>query len=158
MSTRNLAMVGVLAAALVAAGSVAQAQEPAARRPGMARAGGPGGRMGPLGDIGLPLPALNLSDEQKTQVQAVMQAHAGELQQLAQRIGPAHQAVRQAIETVPVDEQLIRQKSADLAAAEADGAVLRARIRSEIFALLTPEQQQLAGQLRTRRRAPGARR
>jgi Spy/CpxP family protein refolding chaperone len=155
MSTRKLAMVGALVAAIAAAaGTSAQAQAPANGQPGMRRPGGPGGGMGPLGDIGLPLPALNLRDEQKAQVQAVIEAHRAELEQLAQRIGPAHQAVRQAIETVPVDETLIRAKSAELAAAEADGAVLRARVRSEIWALLTAEQQQQASQLRMRRPGP----
>ena len=163
MQTNRMTIIGAgLIAVLAAAGLTAVAQEagPESPRAGRERGPGPrgpGGPMGMLGDIGIPLPALNLSDEQKTQVKAVMDAHRDQGQQIAQRLGPAHQAVRQAIETSPVDELLIRAKSAELAAAEADAAVFRARLRSEVFALLTPEQQQLAGQMRMRRPGPGPR-
>ena len=42
------------------------------------------------------------------------------------------------------DEAAIRQASADVAAVDADGAVLRAKVHAEVWALLTPEQQQKA--------------
>jgi periplasmic protein CpxP/Spy len=154
MKTRILTIAGAALAAVIGAssGALVVAQEPPPGQPGMRRPG-PGGP-GLLGDIGLPLPMLNLSDEQKQQVKTVVDAHHDELRQLAGRIGPAHQALRQAMDTVPVDESLIRARTAELSAAEADGNVLRARVRAEILALLTPEQQQAVSQMRERRPGP----
>jgi ElaB/YqjD/DUF883 family membrane-anchored ribosome-binding protein len=42
----------------------------------------------------------------------------------------------------------VRQRSADVAAVEADMAVLRAQIHRDVFAVLTPDQQQRARELR----------
>ena len=42
----------------------------------------------------------------------------------------------------PIDEALIRQKSAELAAVDADFAVARARARAEVFQILTAEQRE----------------
>ena len=49
------------------------------------------------------------------------------------------------------DEATVRQKAADLAAVDADGAVLRAKVYSEVWALLTPEQQAKAKRCRRER-------
>ena len=64
------------------------------------------------------------------------------------------QAAREALHAVVTadtfDEAAIRLKSADVAAVEADGAVLRAKVHAEVWALLTPEQQQKAKTLQAR--------
>ena len=49
----------------------------------------------------------------------------------------------------PLDESLVRQQALALGEVRADGAVLRARIRSEIWPVLTTEQQEKAKQLRS---------
>jgi Spy/CpxP family protein refolding chaperone len=51
----------------------------------------------------------------------------------------------------PLDEGRIRQQALALGEIRADGAVLRARIRSEIWPILTAEQQEKAKELRTRK-------
>ena len=122
--------------------------------------GGPGGfghrrfGGGPFGDArgaGLPLHALNLTDEQRTQVKGIFDQHRDEVRKAGERVRAAFKAQQDAVTTLPVNEGAIRAKSAELAAAQADAAVVRARIHSEVYQLLTPEQQQKAQELRTQR-------
>ena len=47
----------------------------------------------------------------------------------------------------------MRTKAAELAAVEADAAVLHAKVHSEVFAVLTPEQQAKAAELKAQRQA-----
>jgi Spy/CpxP family protein refolding chaperone len=58
---------------------------------------------------------------------------------------------RAAVETLPVDEARIRATSQALAEAQTEMSVLRARVRGEVWALLTPEQQTKAQELRQQR-------
>ena len=46
----------------------------------------------------------------------------------------------QAVTADTIDEALIRQKSAEVAAVDADMAVARARAHAEVFQILTAEQ------------------
>lgn len=94
---------------------------------------------------------LDLTDSQRDQVREVMQRHRSEMQEAGKRLHEAHAAQRAAIETVPVNEGLIRSTAQTLANAQTDMAVLRARIHSEVWALLTPEQQEKAKQLKSER-------
>ena len=109
--------------------------------------GGPGGPGGPMGV--LPgLRALNLTETQREQVRATMESHKAEFEQQRDRQRTAHQALQAAVTSPSFDEAAVRQKAADVAAVEADGAVLHAKVYSEVWALLTPEQQQKAGELK----------
>jgi len=116
---------------------------------GGGRRGGPGGPMrggpgGPGGAIDLPLGQLNLTAQQRDQVKSVMDSHQDEMKALGDREMAARQALEQAITADTVDDNTIRQKSADLAAVEADMAVMRAHVRAEVWQLLTPDQQKQA--------------
>ena len=51
------------------------------------------------------------------------------------------------------DEAAIRARSADVAAIQADAAVLRARVHQEVFSLLTAEQQAKAKELKAQAEA-----
>ena len=106
--------------------------------------GGPGGpgRGGPLGRGGpmMLLRGLDLTDAQKDQVKSIMESHAEERKALGDRARTAHQALQAAITAESVDEALIRQRSADVAAVEADLAVAEARTHAEVWQILTPEQ------------------
>ncbi len=147
LTTRKIALgvgsvlvaVGITAAA-IAASPQNTSQGP---RPFSGRMGGPGG-MGMLRRFGS---QLGLTDAQKDQIKTIMQSHRDELQGLGQRAADARQALHQAELTDPVDEGAIRDKSTALAAVEADLAVSRAHIRSEVFQVLTPDQQAKAKQL-----------
>ena len=111
------------------------------RRPWHARPGGPGG-------IVPGLRALDLTETQREQVKAAMESHKAEFEAQAGQDAAARQALHAAVTAETFDEAAIRQKSADVAAVEADGAVLRAKVHAEVWALLTPEQQAKAKALR----------
>ena len=113
--------------------------------PGM-RGGGPGG--GPFGMIGPELRMLDLSDAQHQQVRAILDSHKDELKAIGDRMQTARKALQDAITADAVDETAIRTKAADVALVDADAAVLHAKMHAAVFALLTPEQQQKAKELR----------
>jgi len=124
--------------------------------------GGPGGGFGRHGHRGFGamggLQQLGLSPDQQQQVKNVMSSHRDEFKALMDRSRNARQAQQNAIEAVPVNEDLIRSTSTAVAAAEADMAVLRARVHEQVFSLLTPDQQTKAKQLQADRAARRAQR
>jgi len=103
-----------------------------------ARFGGPRGPMGPFGPM---LERLNLTEAQKDQVKAIVDSHRDEMKAIADRGRPAHEALDAAITAETFDEATIRARSMDVATVDADMLVLQSRMRSEIFQILTPEQQ-----------------
>lgn len=146
-TVKRLAL-GLAAAALsigVTAGVNAGTQDQNTARPSRPFMGGPGGggRGGPGGPMGMMpmnLRALDLSDAQRDQIKGIAESHRDEWKALADRARPAHEALRAAVSAGSVDETLIRAKSADVAAVEADMNVARARVAAEIVPLLTPDQ------------------
>jgi len=140
---------GIGAAALaigVSAGAFVHAQDGGQRPPqgeGRRGPGGPGGFRGPGGPMGL-LPMLGrdleLTDAQKDQLKAIADSHKDDWKALADRGRAAHMALNAAVTADTIDEALIRQKSAEVAAVDADLAVARARARAEVFQILTAEQ------------------
>lgn len=124
--------------------------------PGFRGAGGPDG--GPLGGLlaahpDLPLRALNLTDAQREQVRGILESHRAEAASLRQRAGAAHQALHAATSAATVDEAAITQQSQAFSGLIAEAAVLRARVRSEVLAVLTPEQQAEATRIAADRQA-----
>ena len=149
---------GVLAVVLVA-GAVGFAQGPGGRRGGgPGGPGGPGGigfgrgmgrgGLGPGGPGGLPLGQLNLSDAQREQARAIVARAAEEQRPTLTRLREAVEVRRKALEALPVDEGAIRSTTQALVVAETDMAVARAKVRSDIYALLTAEQQTKLRELR----------
>ena len=134
-------------------GPAVQQGGPAGRGPGGPgdRFGGPGRRGGPLGPRGilgpLPLDRLGLTETQREQIRTVMQSHDAELKTLNDRAITARQALQTTVLAEAFDEGAIRARSADVAAVEADLAVSRARIRTEVLQMLTPEQRARAKEL-----------
>ena len=119
----------------------------------MMRPGGPvrGGPMGPGGPMGmLPRfgPRLGLTDTQRDQIKNIAESHHGEWTALADRARAAHLALNEAVTADATDESLIRQRSADAAAVEADLAIARAHAHAEVRQLLTADQK---AQLKTMR-------
>jgi protein CpxP len=144
MLQRYKKTIAVTAAAALLATGLATAALAQGGRHGF---GGPGR----MGGFGLPLRALELTEAQREQVKGVMQQHRADMQAVGKRLHEARRAQRDAIETVPVNEALIRSTSQTLATAETDMAVLQARIHSEIWNLLTPDQQAKAKELKAQR-------
>lgn len=170
MIRRQLA--GILGAAAIVAGSAAalvHAQEPAAPAPearqgrfgprGPGGPGGPfgrggffGGRGGPGGALSV-LRQLDLTDDQRGQVRQVMQSHSDALKAIGERLREAHRAQNDAVTAETFDENAIRTKAADVASVMADAAVLNAKVHTEVFAILTPEQRTRAAEIKAERQA-----
>ncbi len=105
---------------------------------------------------GLPLRGLDLTDAQREQVRGIMTARQADFKAIGDRLKTAHEAQRQAVTRVPVDENEIRARVSEASAVEADFAILRARIHEQVYQVLTPEQQAKAKTLaaeRQKRRA-----
>jgi Spy/CpxP family protein refolding chaperone len=117
--------------------------------------GGPEGFHGHRGGFGVMagMQQLGLSPDQQQQIKTAMQSHRDEFKALGDRVRQARQAEQAAVEQVPMNEGQIRAASAALAAAEADMAVLRARVHEQVFSVLTPDQQTRAKQLQADRAA-----
>ena len=167
-TTRMKAMAGAMALTVGLAG-VAVAQPVGAEGPGKPGgpgkgfgAGGPerGGRMGMAGPLGgllalhpdLPLSALNLTESQREQVRTILQSHRDEGRALTEKAQTSLQALRKATEGT-VDEGAAAQQGQAVGAVIAEAAVLRARVRSEVLAILTPEQQAEAAKIQAEREA-----
>ncbi|MGH9255815.1 MAG: Spy/CpxP family protein refolding chaperone [Vicinamibacterales bacterium] len=120
--------------------------------------GGPRGR-GPVagpggpGAAGLPIRELGLTDAQQQQVRQLTEQFREQGRLLIEQVRKAEEARRDAIEAVPVDEGRIRAAMQQLGEAQTEWAIHQARLRSEIYELLTPEQQQVAQKLRADREA-----
>src|SRR6185295_3769218 len=114
---RALTLTAVLAGLL--AGGVAFAQGPGAGRRGGPGFGGPGpgGRGGPGG---LPLQALNLTEAQQDQVKQLVQQSRAQSQNVGEQLRSAMDAQRKAVETIPVDEGLIRSTTQALVEAQTE--------------------------------------
>jgi Spy/CpxP family protein refolding chaperone len=99
------------------------------------------------------LRALNLTDAQEQQIRSIREQEQETVRQLDEQLRQAGRAQRVAIETLPVNEGLIRQTTAALAEVQADAAVQQALVHSRIWAVLTPAQQAEATKLRAERDA-----
>lgn len=144
MTTRFRQSVLALGAAAIAlglaAGVHAATQNTAEGAPPFIGRHGPGPG-GPLGEFRMMAERLGLTDAQKAQIKSILQSHKDEWKALADRAATAHKALQDAVTADPIDDELIRQRSAAVAAVQADVAVARAHTRAEILQVLTPDQQ-----------------
>ena len=124
---------------------------------------GPGGPMGPMGFGGPEFRDLDLTDDQRGQIKSIVGSHQAEMKAAGETVRAARVAMRALLEAEVLDESAVRAKSVDVAAADADAAILGAKIRTETLAVLTPEQQQKLKERRASReeqmkqRRPGRR-
>jgi protein CpxP len=98
---------------------------------------------------------LDLSDAQQTQIRDVLKTHADEIEAHVKARMDARRALHDAVLTQPTDEATIRQRAQDLGNIHGDGAVMFARIRSEIWPILNGDQQQRLFGLHARMRTHG---
>jgi Spy/CpxP family protein refolding chaperone len=115
--------------------------------PGGPGRGGPGGPMGMLPMLGR---EINLTDSQKDQIKAIADAHKDEWKAIFDRERTAREALNAAITADTVNDTLVRQKSAEVAAVEADAAVARAHARAEVLQILTADQKAQLKELQAR--------
>jgi len=141
---RAFTLTAVLAGLLAGAIAFAQGGGPGRRGPG--GFGGPG-----PGPGGLPLQALNLTETQQDQIKQLTQQYRQQNQNIAEQVRTAMEAQRTAVEAIPVDEGRIRATTQALVDAQTEMAIQQARLRSDIFAMLTPDQQAQARKLEAQR-------
>jgi Spy/CpxP family protein refolding chaperone len=98
---------------------------------------------------------LELTDAQQAQIREILKGHADEIEAHVKSAMDARRALHDAILVAPTDETAIRQRAQDLGNVHADGALLFARVRSEVWPLLTAEQQVKVAGLHTRMRERG---
>lgn len=141
-----------VAVSAMLAGGVALAQGPRGGGPGGPGAfGGRGMRGGgPLG-MGLALNQLDLTDAQKEQVRQIRSQHEQPMRDAMSRLEAARRAQQKAIETIPADESKITSLTQDMVQAEVDTAIQSARLNTDIWSILTTEQQAKVKQLRAQR-------
>jgi protein CpxP len=143
MSKRVLIAAG-LAAVLAGGSAVALAQGPGGRR-------GPGGHMRGGAAAFLNLRGLDLTEAQQTQVRSILESHKAAFDEVRTKARDAHRAFAEATRAESIDEAAIRARSAEVAAAMADQAVLQAKVRGEVLNILTAEQKQKLEQQRAAR-------
>ena len=120
---------------------------------GPGRFGGSGGPGGPMGMLPMLGRQIGLTEAQRDQVKAIAGTHKDEWKALADRGRAAHEALNVAVTADVIDEALIRQKSAEASAVDADMAVARAHTHAEVLQILTAEQKaQLTAMKRQRRK------
>ncbi len=85
---------------------------------------------------------LDLSEAQQLQIRGVLKAHADEILLLVKSGMDARRALHDAVLAQPTDEAAIRGLAQQVGTLHGDGALLFAKIRAEIWPILTPEQQQ----------------
>ena len=83
---------------------------------------------------------LNLTPEQRAQIRVVLEAHQADLTSLVEREAASRTVLFQAIHQPDVNEQAVRLASRAVAAVDADLAVERAQVYSEISPILTEAQ------------------
>ncbi|MEE3104809.1 MAG: Spy/CpxP family protein refolding chaperone [Acidobacteriota bacterium] len=102
----------------------------------------------------LGLRQLDLTPAQRESIRTVIQTHRAELQKLRRQSVPIRRALREATTGTAIDESVIeniKDHSNQLAETVTLSVLEVAKLRSEIFALLTPAQQDKAGKLQARR-------
>ena len=145
-NTLKISLAAGLVAVVLAAGTgLVQAQDSQMPRRGPGQGGppppgmrGPGGPMG-MG-IGPGFRELDLTDDQRTQIKSIMESHQAEFKAAGDKMRAVREGMQALIEADTLDEAAIRAKSAEVAAAEADSAILGAKVRQQTLQVLTSEQ------------------
>lgn len=144
---KRLRVVGAVAlAGVLSIGALAEAQGPRAGGPGRGAGFGRGGALS-----GFPVAALNLTQAQQDLIRDIRERNRTELQAVESKLREARMAQQKAVNAIPVDENAIRAATLAAAEVEAQVAVQQARVRNDIFAALTPEQQETVKKMQAER-------
>lgn len=87
-----------------------------------------------------PIQQLNLTPEQRQQIRRLTEETRQDRQNTNRRLREANAALDQALETDPIDENLIEQRINELAAAQTAQTRMRVRLELRVRRLLYPEQ------------------
>jgi Spy/CpxP family protein refolding chaperone len=100
-------------------------------------------------ELRLAIHKLDLTEAQRAQVQEILQRHREGTRAAVQKTMAARRTVGDAATATPVDEAAIRAAAQAFGESEAELALLRARVRAEVWDVLTPDQRAKAEQMRT---------
>jgi Spy/CpxP family protein refolding chaperone len=106
---------------------------------------------GPRGGVGPEFRFLNLSEDQQAQLRKIREARQNEFKATGEKLRAAREGMRQLLTADSINESAIRSKAAEVAAAEAEVAILNARVRQEALQILTADQQAKLKELRESR-------
>lgn len=105
------------------------------------KGGGPGMRVERMAEM------LDLTEPQKEKVSAILKAEQEKTAPLRQQLAENHEQFRKAAFSEKFDEAAVRELAAKQAQVKTEMMVSHARAKSQIYALLTPEQRALAQKL-----------
>jgi Spy/CpxP family protein refolding chaperone len=134
--TTTIALFGLLAVALAVGLAFAQAEGDQTHHRGM---GMHGGFMGGH-EMGFPLHALNLTDDQKTQVKQIMQTEKPNIKPLMQQEFQAHQQMMQLVTSGKFDQTQATALATQEAQTHIQMQVEHAKIAAQIYQLLSSDQ------------------
>jgi Spy/CpxP family protein refolding chaperone len=149
MKTLKTLTLAALVATLLLPASVLMAQPPGG--PGEGRGRGFGGdEEFPFREFLFERMAekLELSDGQKAEIEAIRDGHRNDIEPLREKARAARHAVGDLMRADAFDEATVRTAAREAADIEVELMVIRARHRSELKSVLTPEQQEKAAELR----------
>ena len=98
---------------------------------------------------------LDLSADQQTQIRGILKNHADDIETQVKAGMNARRALHQAMLSQPVDEQAIRSLAMQAGQVHGETAILYARIRAEVWPVLTADQQSKMTQLHGRMKDRG---
>jgi|CXWL01.1.fsa_nt_gi protein CpxP len=143
MNTRTKILSGVaLSGALLFLGVTAvHSQPPGGGRGGFGGFGGHGHHGGPGGGPAMfLLHGLDLTDDQESQIKALHEAQEETIEAQSEALGEARKALHQMVLSGTYTEAAAAPYAAQIGTASAEMARLHAKLGSEIYNLLTPEQ------------------
>ena len=145
---KAIALPALLWALLIPTAALAQpVDEPWGDGPGFGR---PDFGRGPLS--GRLAQKLELSEEQKTQIEAMHGEHRDEIEPLVAEVREARQSVGDLMMSEAFDEEALRAAAQLAADVHVELTVIRARHRNELKSVLTAEQLERLAELRDERR------
>ena len=142
--TKIAAVVASVAAGLLVVGAVA------ALPAHMSHRGGGFGEFGFGGGIGRALASLDLTDDQKTQVKAILKEEQPTIDPLLDELVRSKTALFDAVHGRTFDEKAVRAAASASAKAQSDLAVAKARLVSRFRGILTDAQRDRLDAIRQR--------
>ncbi len=118
---------------------------------------GPHGGFGPQRFFEHLADRLDLTDPQREQVRAILKSHADEIEAQMEDGARARRALHVAVQADPIDEAAIRERAAEFGRVHGEGALMLARIRTEVLPILTAEQKARLQTMHERMRGRGRR-
>jgi len=97
------------------------------------------------------LEQLQVSGDQQSQIQNIFTDGRETIRPLIQELREKHAALKEATQSQPFDETLVRSQAQEIADVQARLIVARAQLRNQVLALLTEEQQARLSELRAQR-------